>query len=64
MLTEKDIALHKGLMKLLNEASFVLKAREVIAFSDIYAWTNSIPKRLAEKPVVKKKVTKNKVVNK
>lgn len=46
MFTEKDKALHKGLMKLLEEGSFTLKAKEIAAFAEIYGWA----KRLMDKP--------------
>ncbi len=42
MLTQRERALHKGLMKLLEEGSFTLKAREVAAFAEIYKWTKSL----------------------
>lgn len=42
MFTKEDEALHKGLMKLLDEASFSLKAREVRAFLAVYEWARTL----------------------
>ena len=53
-MTDKDKAMHRGLMKLLDEASYTLKAREVPAFIQIYNWVKNLPKE--SKPV--KKVVK------
>lgn len=55
MFTEKDKALHKGLMKILDEGTFPLKAREVIAFAEIYAWVKSLPDKKEEQTKVKRK---------
>jgi len=60
-LTPTDKAMHNGLLKLLNEASFTLKAKEVSAFASIYKWVQDMPENLeSKKPVVdeKKKVNK------
>ena len=46
---KEDEALHKGLMKLLDEASFNLRAREVRAFLVIYEWTKNLPQKLKDK---------------
>lgn len=51
---EKDKALHKGLMKILDEGTFQLKAREVSAFAAIYNWAKSLEQR-AQVPVEKQK---------
>lgn len=45
MFTKEDKVLHKGLMKLLDEATFPLKAREAKAFLVIYEWTKNLPER-------------------
>ena len=59
MFDEKDKAFHKGLMKLLDEASFDLKAREVRAFLAVYDWAKNLPEKFKEeKPPVKKKTRK------
>lgn len=55
MFTKEDEALHKGLMKLLDEASFTLKAREVRAFLLVYEWTKELPNR----HTIKNKKVKN-----
>jgi hypothetical protein len=49
MLTKEDVAVHNGLMKLLDEATFPLKAREVRSFLVIYDWAKNMPARLAER---------------
>lgn len=52
-MTEQDKAMHKGLMKLLNEATFPLQAREVAAFGRVYSWVCDLPERMgSEKKVV------------
>lgn len=60
MFEEKDKAFHKGLMKLLDEASFDLKAREVRAFLAVYEWARTLPEKMNEPP---KKKTRNKSGN-
>jgi hypothetical protein len=50
-LTDKDKAMHKGLMKILDDGTFELKAREVPAFIKIYNWALA----LADEPEVKPK---------
>lgn len=52
-MSEKDLALHRGLMKLLEEATFQLKAREVAAFAQVYSWAKDLPTMLEKKPVEK-----------
>ena len=54
MFTREDEILHKGLMKLLDEGSFSLQAREVKAFLVIYDWIKNLPNRKQE---IKKKKT-------
>ena len=44
-MTEKDLALHKGLMKLLDEGTFPLRAKEVMAFAEVYSWAKGMPAR-------------------
>jgi hypothetical protein len=46
-MTDKDTAMHRGLMKLLNEATYSLKAREVGPFADVYKWAQDIPALIA-----------------
>lgn len=60
-------AMHKGLMKILEDGTFPLKIREVAAFHTIYQWAkNDLPilfehkKEEPPKPVPKK-TTKKKV---
>ena len=53
-LTDKDKALHKGLLKLINEADFNLKAREVRAFLEVIAWATELEKNFTRKPKPKK----------
>lgn len=57
MFSKEDEAMHKGLMKLLDESTFRLQAREVKAFLVIYDWVKHLPVKMKEqeKP---KKVTK------
>ena len=50
-----DKALHKGLMKLLDEGTFPLQAKEVPAFIKIYNWAKDLDK---EPPKVTKKKVK------
>lgn len=45
MIDEKEMGLHAGLMKLLDEGTFELKAKEVPAFIQIYNWFKSLPDR-------------------
>lgn len=53
---EKDKAFHKGLIKLLDEGTFQLKAREVQAFAMIYKWVLDLDKKPETVlPKVKKK---------
>ena len=58
MFTKEDEALHKGLMKLLEEGTFHLHAREVKAFLVIYDWAKNLPNKY--KIVEKKKANGNK----
>jgi hypothetical protein len=44
-------------MKLLNEGTFELKAREVPTFMQVYNWAKELPSKL-EKPEPKKKAKK------
>lgn len=57
MFTKEDEALHKGLMKLLDEGTFHLQAREVKAFLVIYDWIKNLPSK--EKPQISVKKEKN-----
>ena len=52
----QDKAYHQALIKLLNEGTFELKAREVPAFLKVYQWVQDMPKNwVSPKP---KKVSK------
>lgn len=68
MFTKEDEALHKGLIKLLDDATFELKAREVKAFAAVYSWAVDLPNKFKPKhefkpenvkPLSKKKKKKN-----
>jgi hypothetical protein len=50
-LAKNDEAMHTGLMKLLDEGTFELKAREVPAFIQVYNWTKALD--FSEKEEVK-----------
>ncbi len=54
-MTKEDLAYHKALMKLLDEATYSLKAREVAAFAHVYNWAKDLPNKMVTKPVVKAK---------
>lgn len=45
MFSKEDEIFHKGLMKLLDEATFPIKAREAKAFLAVYEWTRNLPNR-------------------
>lgn len=55
MLSKEDLALHKGLVKLLNDGTFELKAREVPAFGAVYNWALKINEMKCDKCNKKKK---------
>lgn len=57
-MNKENLALHKGLMKILSEATFELKAREVASFAKVYEWANKLPDEFIEKKQTKKKVSK------
>lgn len=60
MFSKEDEALHKGLMKLLDESTFHLQAREVKAFLVIYDWAKNLPnKHRVSQSNVKEKTKKN-----
>ena len=61
-MNDKDKAMHNGLLKLINDANFVLKAREVRAFLEIVSWVNDLEKNFVRKPEERK--TKSKGVSK
>lgn len=48
-MTEQDKALHKALIKILNDGSFELKAREIQAFLNVYNWVVDLPKLIDKK---------------
>jgi uncharacterized coiled-coil DUF342 family protein len=43
-----DKAYHAGLLKLVNDADFTLKAREVGTFIDVYKWVKELPAKFEE----------------
>jgi len=45
-MTEQDKALHRGLMKLLNDGTFQLQARDVPVFSAVYKWAHELPDKI------------------
>lgn len=49
-MNDKDKAMHSGLIKLINEANFTMKAREVRAFLEIVSWVNDLEKNFTRKP--------------
>lgn len=63
-MTKEDKILHQALIKLLNEGTFQLKAREVPPFLRVYNWVQAMPENwkqpepVAPKPTRKKKATK------
>ena len=46
---KKDLIMHQALMKVLNDGTFELKAREVPKFLEVYTWATNIP-HLCSKP--------------
>ena len=70
MFDEKDLKHHKGLMMLLDDATFSLKAKEVGSFMAIYNWASTLPEKMKQAPVdkpeeptpgsIKKKTTRKK----
>lgn len=53
----QDKAMHAALMKLLNEGTFELKAREVPTFLKAYQWAQELPAKM-KKPEPKTKAKK------
>lgn len=56
-------SMHKGLMKILDDGTFPLKAREVASFHAVYVWARDELPKLAvkpKKPAAKKKVEEGK----
>lgn len=53
-MTKEDMALHAGLMKLLDEATFPLRAREAKAFLVVYDWAKRLPEKLNTQPKIEK----------
>lgn len=43
MLSKEDLVFHKALMKVLDDATYPLKAREVKSFLAIYDWASRLP---------------------
>jgi hypothetical protein len=61
MFSKTDKVMHKGLMKILDEGTFELKAREIPAFSRVYNWALTL---MDEKKPDKKEVKQKKKVKK
>lgn len=57
----RDKKMHAGLMRLLNDGTFELKAREVPAFLEVYKWASAL---MDEKPIVEVKPVKKKKAKK
>lgn len=57
-MNNEDLLFHKALMKILDEATYSLKAREVASFIKVYEWTKEIPSKFVSKPKLKKSVNK------
>ena len=51
MFNKKDKAMHRGLMKLLQDGTFPMKVREVPAFSEIFDWATNLPKEMEDRAV-------------
>jgi hypothetical protein len=49
-MNNRDLVMHQALMKVLNEGTFSLKAREVPTFLEVYKWTQGLTERLSPKP--------------
>jgi hypothetical protein len=71
MFNKNDRVLLKGLNKLLDEATFPLKRREIASFAQIMTWLKRLEQRIEDDIIVeelrtsepKKKETKNKKVD-
>jgi hypothetical protein len=57
-MTERDKIMHKALLKVLAEADFTLKAREVGTFLQVYNWVQKMPNNWVS--VKDKKLEENK----
>lgn len=53
-MNNENRALHGALLKILNEATFPLQAKEVNAFVRVYQWVKDMPENFVEKPQKKK----------
>ena len=49
-MNDQDKAMQKGLIKILNDGTFSLKAREVRAFLEVVGWVNDLDKNFVRKP--------------
>jgi len=59
MINDSDKALHKALMKILDEGTFSLKVREVPAFIKVYNWVSGMADEQPKpQPKPKKKAKK------
>jgi len=61
MFNSQDKAMHKGLMKILDEGTFELKAREVPAFIAVYNWALALADEKPKEKEPKKDKPKKKV---
>jgi len=62
-MTDKDKIMHKALIKILNDADFTLKMREVSTFIEVYKWVQEMPQNWKKPAPVKEekpKVTRKK----
>ena len=67
-MNKENLAMHRGLIKILDDGRFKLKAREMPVFLNVYKWAKELPNKLTEKEepkeliseAPKKKITKTK----
>lgn len=48
MHNNQDLIMHKAMKKLLEDATFPLKSREVVAFVKVMEWFDNLPLRFFE----------------
>ena len=59
MFDKKDEAMHRGLVKLIDEqGTFELKTREMAAFSHVIAWVRELPSSMKEREEAPRKELK------
>lgn len=54
MHNNQDLIMHKAMKKLLEDATFPLKSREVVAFVKVMEWFDNLPLRFFDKLPPKK----------